>query len=72
MPKYLKNKLVDIAVLLFIINTVSALSVIAFLLVWEVLAIAWIVLGVTVLLLLLASCAFPMGNKTNKRIKTKT
>lgn len=63
MKEYLNNNLVKIAGLLFIINTISALSVITYLLVWEVLAIAWMVLAVVVILLLLLSCALSMGNK---------
>lgn len=63
MQKYLKNNLVNIAGLLFIINAVSALSVIAYLLAWEVLAIAWMALAIAVILLLLVSCAISMSNK---------
>ena len=64
MKKYLKNNLVNIAGLLFLINVVSALSVIVYLLVGEVLAIVWMVLAFVVILLLLVSCAISMSNKS--------
>ena len=63
MKKYLRYNIVNIASLLFLINAVSALSLITYLLAWELLAITGLVLAVMVILLLLLSCAISMGNK---------
>ena len=70
MKTYFKINIVNIASLIFLVFVVSMLSVIVYILAWEVLGIVWMALGITSLLLLLISCAYS-AKSYNQKLQPK-